>query len=69
MFKRLIDFHLDKWKVDPFRKPLILRGARQVGKTYAVRRLGRQFKSFVEVNFERVEGAVPLFDKDLAPDR
>lgn len=35
MFKRIIDFHLDKWKTDPFRKPLILRGARQVGKTYA----------------------------------
>ncbi len=40
MFKRIIDFHLDLWRVDPFRKPLLLRGARQVGKTYAVRRLG-----------------------------
>jgi predicted AAA+ superfamily ATPase len=69
MFKRIIDFHLDKWKTDPFRKPLILRGARQVGKTYAVRRLGKQFKSFVEVNFERLEGAASLFEKDLAPDK
>lgn len=69
MFKRIIDFHLDKWKLDPFRKPLILRGARQVGKTYAVRRLGSQFKSFVEINFERLEGAAALFEKDLAPDR
>ena len=69
MFKRIIDHHLDKWKVDPFRKPLILRGARQVGKAYAVRRLSRQFKSFVEINFERLEGAATLFEKDLAPDR
>lgn len=69
MFKRIIDFHLDRWKTDPFRKPLLLRGARQVGKTYAVRRLGQQFKSFVEINFERLEGAASLFEKDLAPER
>ena len=69
MFKRIIDFHLDKWKTDPFRKPLLLRGARQVGKTYAVRRLGQQFKSFVEVNFERLEGAASIFEKDLVPER
>ncbi len=69
MFKRIIDFHLDKWKTDPFRKPLLLRGARQVGKTYAVRRLGKQFKYFVEVNFERLEGAASLFEKDLAPEK
>jgi len=69
MFKRLIDFHLDKWKIDPFRKPLLLRGARQVGKTYAVRRLGGRFKSFVEVNFERLEGAASIFEKDLIPEK
>lgn len=69
MFKRIIDFHLDKWKIDPFRKPLILRGARQVGKTYAIRRLGKGFKSFVEINFEKLEGAASLFEKDLTPDK
>lgn len=69
MFKRIIDFHLDQWKTDSFRKPLLLRGARQVGKTYAIRRLGGQFKSFVEVNFERLEGAASIFEKDLAPER
>ena len=31
--KRLIDHHLLQWKVNPHRKPLMLRGARQVGKT------------------------------------
>jgi predicted AAA+ superfamily ATPase len=69
MFKRIIDFHLDKWKTDPYRKPLLLRGARQVGKTYAVRRLGGQFKSFVEVNFERLEAAASIFEKDLIPEK
>lgn len=69
MYKRIIDFHLDKWKTDPFRKPLLLRGARQVGKTYAARRLGGQFKSFVEINFEKLEGAASIFEKDLVPER
>ncbi|MBS0622651.1 MAG: ATP-binding protein [Verrucomicrobia bacterium] len=69
MSKRIIDFHLDQWKEDPFRKPLLLRGARQVGKTYAIRRLGKRFKSFVEVNFERLEEAASIFEKDLAPER
>jgi predicted AAA+ superfamily ATPase len=64
MFKRIIDLHLAKWKEDPFRKPLLLRGARQVGKTYAIRKLGGLFKSFVEVNFERLEGASSIFEKE-----
>ena len=69
MFKRIIDLHLKQWRTDPFRKPLLLRGARQVGKTYAIRRLGQQFKSFVEINFEQLEGAASIFEKDLTPDR
>lgn len=69
MFKRIIDFHLDKWKVDPYRKPLLLRGARQVGKTYAVRRLGQGFQHFVEVNFEQLEEAASIFEKDLVAER
>lgn len=69
MFKRIIDFHLAKWKKDPFRKPLLLRGARQVGKTYAVRKLGEQFPSFVEVNFERLREAASIFEKDLIPEK
>ncbi|MFV0340649.1 MAG: ATP-binding protein [Parachlamydiaceae bacterium] len=69
MFKRIIDLHLDHWKTDTFRKPLLLRGARQVGKTYAIRRLGRQFKYFVEINFEKLEGAASIFEKDLSPDK
>lgn len=69
MFKRIVDFHLDKWKIDPWRKPLLLRGARQVGKTHAVRRLGSQFENFVEINFELLKDAVAIFEKDLVPER
>ena len=69
MFKRIIDFHFDIQKTNSFRKPLVLRGARQVVKTCAVRKLGKKFKSFVGVNFERLEGAASLFENDLSPDR
>jgi uncharacterized protein len=50
--KRLIDYHLRKLKESPLRQPLLLRDARQVGKTYAVREIGKTFSSFVEINFE-----------------
>lgn len=69
MFKRIIDLHLDLWKMDNHRKPLLLRGARQVGKTYAVRRLGQSFEHFVEVNFEQIKEAIAIFEKDLIPER
>ena len=51
-FKRNIDHDLSQWRCDKRHKPLMLRGARQVGKTSAVRNLGQQFKYFVEINFE-----------------
>ena len=69
MFKRIIDLHLEKWKLDTYRKPLLLRGARQVGKTYAVRRLGQTFDNFVEINFELLPEAIAIFEKDLEPER
>ncbi len=67
--KRLIDYHLRGWKDSPLRKPLLLRGARQVGKTYAVQALGKTFSSFVEINFESNKKAKSIFDYDLDPQR
>ncbi len=67
--KRLIDYHLRKWKESSLRQPLLLRGARQVGKTFAVRELGKTFSSFVEINFELNKRARTLFDRDLDPKR
>ena len=64
--KRIIDKHLLEWKDSIYRKPILLRGARQVGKTYAVRQLGKKFKSFVEINFESDLMKVKnLFDLDF----
>ena len=67
--KRVIDHFLQQWKLDDLRKPLLIRGARQVGKTYSVRKLGASYKDFVEINFELQTTAQIIFDKDLDPSR
>ena len=71
MFKRDILFHLERWKDDTHRKPLILRGARQVGKTTVVNEFGKQFDNYLYLNLEKREAA-SLFElnvslKDLMP--
>lgn len=66
---RLIDIELGKWMSSQRRKPLLLRGARQVGKTYSARILGKKFKNFVEINFEKQKDAGNIFSKDLDPER
>src|ERR1700733_7863311 len=67
--KRLIDWHLMHWKEEKKRKPLLLKGARQTGKTYSVRELGKHFESFIELNFELTPEAKIIFEKDLQPKR
>ncbi|MDR0737623.1 MAG: AAA family ATPase [Prevotellaceae bacterium] len=57
-FKRNIDNALLQWNSDSRRKPLMLRGARQVGKTSAIRQLSKNFKHYVEINFENKDHAV-----------
>lgn len=52
-FTRLIDKYLLDWANRPEHKPLLLRGARQVGKSTAIRNLGKQFDNFIEINFEQ----------------
>jgi predicted AAA+ superfamily ATPase len=50
---RSIDQQLLEWKQGNVRKPLLLRGARQVGKSSAIRHLGETFEHYIEVNFEK----------------
>lgn len=60
------------WKneADDKRKPLILEGARQTGKTWLARELGRcEFESLVDINFEDVEEMKTLFEADFDIDR
>ncbi|MHB1948392.1 MAG: ATP-binding protein [Gammaproteobacteria bacterium] len=66
---RLIFFDLLRWRNSTGRKPLLLRGARQVGKTHVVRQLGQSFKNFVEINFEKSPQFKKIFELDLDPVR
>ena len=53
---------LRAWKNRRKRKPLVMRGARQVGKTWLVRTLAeKEFESLLEVNFEQSPGTAALF--------
>ena len=63
--QRNIDVELLEWKNNPMRKPLLLRGARQVGKSSAVRHFGKEFKYFAEVNFERHKAVKTFFQGDI----
>lgn len=61
---------LEKWKSSPNRKPLIVRGARQVGKTWLVRAFGEQsFGSVAHVVFLDNEVMRRTFSGSLEPDR
>ncbi len=58
---RNIDQALLEWKGSPCRKPLLVRGARQVGKSSSVRHLGKSFPYFLEVNVEKNPEVVEFF--------
>ncbi len=64
MFKREILRRLGDWKNKPDRKPLILRGARQVGKTTAVELFSAAYDQFISLNLEKPEEA-KLFARSL----
>lgn len=67
MFRRKILDKLEGWKQDNKHKPLILRGARQVGKTTVVNEFGKQFDNYLYFNLERGE-AVKLFEMEIPLD-
>lgn len=66
--KRNIDAALVEWREDAGHKPLLLRGARQTGKTTAVRHLAESFAHYVEINFERDVKIREAFAGDLKID-
>lgn len=50
--KRKIDEYLIEWKKDEHKLPLIIKGARQIGKTNAIRNFGKNnYKTYIEINF------------------
>lgn len=61
---------LKKWKGDQYRKPLIVRGARQVGKTWLLQEFGRTFYTkLVYVNFEETPAMQNIFTSDFNIER
>lgn len=60
MFKRIIISELEKWKKAELRKPLIIRGARQVGKTTLVNQFSKQFNQYIYLNLELAEDKAPF---------
>ena len=63
-------YNLIEWKSDPERKPLILRGARQVGKTWLMKEFGKsQYTNFVYFNFDEDDALKSIFTTNKNPDR
>lgn len=60
-FKRTIENYLQQWKVSKSRKPLIIRGARQVGKTTLIRDFAKSYQNAIVLNLER-KGDLRYFD-------
>jgi hypothetical protein len=60
MFGRLIIFEFEKWLAKPQRKPLVLRGARQVGKTTAVNQFAVKFSQYIYLNLELSADRAPF---------
>lgn len=57
------------WKKDPDKKCLMIKGARQVGKTYLIREFGKaEYSSFIEINFIRQKEYKQIFDGELSAD-
>ena len=61
---------LEQWKLSPKRKPLIMLGARQVGKTYLLKQFGEtNYKQVAYINFERPNAPINLFETGFDTDR
>lgn len=66
-FNRRIDDELQRWKEDGDRMPLLIRGARQVGKTSSIRHLGESFQYYVEIDLNESSTLREIFADDISP--
>ena len=68
MYRKIMKF-LEEWKESPHRKPLILQGARQVGKTYSILEFGRtHYENVAYFNFESTPKLNETFEENISPD-
>jgi hypothetical protein len=68
-YRRDIESELLRWKTDKNRQPLLVRGARQVGKSSVIRHFGKQFYNCLEINFDQQIQAKKIFEGSLNPHR
>ena len=66
--RRKIDDYLISWKINLNKMPLIIKGARQIGKTDAVRNFGKSYKYFIEINFALQKEFLDIFDNGYEVD-
>ena len=68
--KRTLYKKLLVWKNNKNRKPLLLQGARQVGKTYLINQFGNnEYSNYIYLNFEENPNLVTLFKDELSPEK
>ena len=67
--KRALGIKLHEWKESSTHKPIVLKGARQVGKSFLIREFGKSFNNFVELNFDFSKEYGSIFEPDLDPER
>ena len=68
MYRKIMGF-LEEWKENKYRKPLILQGARQVGKTYTILEFGRtHYENVAYFNFETNPKLNETFEENISPD-
>lgn len=68
MYRKIMSL-LEAWKESPHRKPLILQGARQVGKTYSLLEFGRScYENVAYFNFETNPKLNKTFEENISPD-
>ena len=68
--ERKITNDLLKWKTDPNKKPLLIYGNKQIGKTYTILEFGeKEYKNTIYFNTDNNEQLIDLFKKEKSPDR
>jgi len=67
--RRKVYYDLLKWKDSPDRKPLLLQGARQTGKTWLMQEFGKnEYKNVISLNFEKQPDLSVYFENDISPE-
>ena len=66
--RRKIDDFLINWKKNPDRMPLIIKGARQIGKTSSIEHFAKNYKNFVEINFIDEPQYLKIFSSGYSPE-